>query len=370
MGFSGILKLMPSIISVSFYFLFFLFFFSQTCSAKVSFKKFSSYTSTDWVIIYNQSEKHEDLSGYTIHDEKSEIAEINCLLTSDGYLAVSCSNRLNKAGDVISLRNSQGDIIDCFSYGSDKVCPGQESYDLESLKEGEYGVKNDIWEITENPEGEDYNDCLTPTPTPTLTPTPSPTNTPTEKPQKGICNVKEVSSDEGGELSHVKVYLDDEYTHHYAPEELDCLPGKHTIKLEKNGYLAWEQEVEISAGQEIVIQAQMNKAVSPTATSLPTPTLTPTTKPSSTLTPTKSISPTKSPSNLSSTPFLTNDFSNPEEEEDDLGEVLGESTPPKKNNKNKFIALGLITIGGGFISTVGAWPYLKKFFATIKKDED
>jgi len=128
----------------------------------------------------------------------------------------------------------------------------------------------------------------TPTPTPSPTPTSTPTFTPTPTPAKAIYQINEVKNENGDILSSVKIYIDDQYIHHYAPETLEfcdgcycdddkevgCGFGDHTIRLEKNGYQDWSEVKAINTGDSYVVDPVMILLL--VSTPIPTPTATPT----------------------------------------------------------------------------------------------
>ncbi len=214
-----------------------------------------------------------------------------------------------------------------------------------------------------------------PTPTqslaPTLTPTPTPklpTPTPTIKPT-ATYKINEVKDEDGEILSSVKVYIDEIYLHHYAPEVLtfcddcqcdtyvSCNFGQHTIKLEKTGYEDWSETKIINPGDFYEVSPVMNfSQPSPTSSPKITPTPTPTLK-----------------SNLTTPKPTPNDLVSDESTES--GEILGsqeatfsffypyESTEEAKDTesttsaKNKifpkiFLIFGLILL---FVSAFWAW---------------
>jgi len=140
---------------------------------------------------------------------------------------------------------------------------------------------------------------LTPTPTPTiqilvLTPTPtSKLPTPTPKPV-ATYKINEIKDEDGEILNSVKVYIDDVYLHHYAPEVISfcdgcwcdsyvsCGFGQHTIKLEKTGYDNWQESKTINSGETYEVNPVMIFS-GPASTSTPTP------KPTVILTPTPTL---------------------------------------------------------------------------------
>lgn len=71
------------------------------------------------------------------------------------------------------------------------------------------------------------------------------------------------------ELSAGKIYLDGQYIHHYAPYTITFGPGEqpypgisaelgnHTIRVEKTGYLPWEQAVYVMDGSALIYSPRM-----------------------------------------------------------------------------------------------------------------
>jgi len=129
-----------------------------------------------------------------------------------------------------------------------------------------------------------------PSPTPTSTPTPLPTSTPkpptpTPKPT-ATYKINEVKDEDGEVLKSVKVYIDDVYLHHYAPEVLtfcddcrcdnyvDCGFGQHVIKLEKTGYEDWAKTITIDPNTDDWVNPVMifSGSTPKPPTSSPTPT--------------------------------------------------------------------------------------------------
>lgn len=119
---------------------------------------------------------------------------------------------------------------------------------------------------------------------PTLSPTPTftPTQTPTPTPSSGaIYKINEVKDGEGTVLSSVKIYVDGNYVHHYAPENLEfcdncqcyegvsCGLGSHTITLEKSGYNVWGKTITLGLDDTLEENPVMDKGSFPLPTSNP-----------------------------------------------------------------------------------------------------
>ena len=299
------------------------FIFPGDVRAQVVIQKFSSDNGTDWVEVHNFSEETVDLSAlnYRLKDTSSSgnIKNLNCILPAKSGFSVDWGNSLNKDGDRIELTKNE-QAVDCVAYGdgNGQFCLGQSSVNLEALLPGEYGVRDPVgtgsWKKTnDSARASDYA-CLTIAPTLTPSPTPLPTPSPTPSPDKAIYQINQAKSSDGEELSTVKIYVDDQYIHHYTPETLEfcegcfcyqeneekvnCGLGDHTIKLVKSGYLEWRETRSFSSGDSVSVNPILSMIV---ASPTPTPVLSPTTTPG--------VTPTTKPEALTPTP---------------QGEVLGE----------------------------------------------
>ena len=279
-------------------------FFISPVSAQVKISIFNAHnegSSNDFIILINNADSAQNLENYDVYDRSGKIKDLPaCFLQPQNSYLVACSNRLNNDGDQINLRiNDQ--IIDCVSYNSGPSCSGG-SIDLPALSSGQYALRqNNNWSITNTINKPDNNlTCLQPTPTPTQTPTLTPTCTPTPTPQaqrdpalletattppepaKGYYQININDN-----VSNVRIYVDDQYTHHYAPElltfcdtcfcdadkQISCKPGKHLFHLERSGYDDNEWEKTINVGDSFTDNITLN-ILEPEPT--PTPTVTPT----------------------------------------------------------------------------------------------
>lgn len=194
------------------------------------------------------------------------------------------------------------------------------------------------------------------------TPTPTPSPTPTSSPATGTYKINGIKNEKGEDLSSVKVYVDDKYTHHYASEiltfgdgrycdddkEIECGFGGHTIRLEKSGYEDWEKTIAVKPGfydEDNPVMTHSQSSSSPTPT--PTPSLTPTPTSTPTKKPTPTPTPTPSPS----------------------GEILSEATPSAEESEAtppaKQTFLPKILFGGGVLAilgmTISAFLITKRF---------
>ncbi len=275
--------------------LIFFFLFSSQVSAEVMINEFlvnPTSPAKEWVEFYNP--ENVDLTNYFLDDDtlfnddsgsgkKKELSSLNT--TNSNYPYLELNSFLNNSGDYVVLFSSNGDIVDEYQYLSD---PGKD------ISIGRSPDGTDNWVFLDSVSKGASNSCLPfPTPSPILTPIPSLTPTPTPK-LMATYKINEAKDEDGEVLSNVKVYIDDVYLHHYAPEVLtfcdDCqcdsyLPcgfGQHTVKLEKAGYEDWNREIDVNPDSFNEVDPMMiflESNSTPTLTKIPTPTLTPTLTP-------------------------------------------------------------------------------------------
>ena len=167
------------------------FFFINKAGAQVVINEFSSSTSSDWIEFHGYEDT--EISGWVIDDygtsSNVKVFEEGTFIgpSYKSFLVVGVSSRLNKNGDIITLYDSNGNVIDEISYG-DKggVCIPTEAGSIgrypdagsviERFREHSYGASNNLSEL---------DPCPTPTsiptniPIPTTTPKPTPTPVPT-----------------------------------------------------------------------------------------------------------------------------------------------------------------------------------------------
>lgn len=353
--------------------------------------------SDEWIELFNLTNNEINLSGWILSAEDGIPQIILCgnivpggffLLERTDDQTVSnifadqiYTGDLGNGGEHLFLKNDQGQIVD--EIDASRGWPAGSNNELKAsmarrddgswltsdVGQGKDANGNDI-----NGTPREVNKFLpTPTPTPiilpssvlptaiptiviTATPTPSSTKMPTPSPgpAKATYQINEVKNEKGETLSSVKIYVDDQYIHHYAPEVLEfcnncycdndkkvaCGFGEHSIRLEKNGYQDWEETKVVRAGDSY--------PVNPVMKLLPSPTLTPKATLFSSLSPTGRISP--SPSLAITSLLLSPTSSSPlwpfanfalapkkitsEEEilEENSGQVLGEEKKEKKNS--------------------------------------
>ena len=209
-----------------------------------------------------------------------------------------------------------------------------------------------------------YANANSPSPSPKFSSSPSPS----PEISSAFYKINQPKDEEGNDISSVKVYVDNIYVHHYAPEELEfcdgcscdgyvaCGFGKHKISLQKNSYQEWSEEREINREGDYQVNpvlAKQTEEESETEESNPSPSTSP----------------------LLTTPSLTT--SSLEEEEtvgtgeggkeemgaDFTGEVLGEEEKKEKEEKEekKFkLSLPLVIILTGLLFlTAASFPFLR-----------
>jgi hypothetical protein len=238
--------------------------------------------------------------------------------------------------------------------------------------EGDYQLK--IKRYTVGGSDEDSNSlpikilALTPSLTPSSEPATTPSPAPAFSPTKATYQINEVKDEVGTIVPNAKVYLDDEYLHHYAPEILtfcedcqcdsfvSCGFGEHNFKLVKSGYQDWSETRTISPGDYYQVDPIMEPEEEDSGSS---PTSTPASSPTPSLVPTKTPTPTPETEDLIESESTEEAFFNFREEEnqsaekDQKGEVLGKSAKGRKD------FLSLVLIGGGMIFISLAWGFWK-----------
>ena len=213
----------------------------------------------------------------------------------------------NNSGDWINLSGSPSSYfkIDSGSFS------GQMKFKFDSIKPaGNYFFK--VGRYT--PSGSSFSQnsenisitVIDPSPTPSSTPTQSPTESPaatvtptstptptaSPTPAKSTYKINKPKDENNQEISSVKIYIDNLYTHHLDDEILEfcdtcfcddaktipCGFGQHTIKLSKSGFSDWSE-------LQTFIQ-NTTFEITPILTSLPQSTPTPTVSIATTNTPT------------------------------------------------------------------------------------
>lgn len=173
-------------------FLFFYFWssvYAEECvtidaRGKIIFNEISSFSSSDWVEIYNLFDKCIDLSSFSIWDSTDKIKTFSTgtKITSQEYLQVSLSNRLNKSGDSVIFKYEEEEW-DRFDYGSGSNYSAAEdgSFWVRIPDGGEWVLSN-----TSTPGASNNLAVIPPVDPPTIDPTPTttpppdiPTSTPT-----------------------------------------------------------------------------------------------------------------------------------------------------------------------------------------------
>ncbi len=381
----------------------------------------------EWVEIYNAGEEAVNLKEWQIKDASGSSCLIagNDLFLNPGQFAVitnktstwdfwnipnnvlkialekNIGGGLNNDTDKVILITPDDSSLE-IEYGKGNIPDVKEGHSLERI----LAVTGDFVEQENPTPGRGVFIAFTPTSTATISPSPphltlgltptvivttaptviQSTPTPNPTPAKAVYQINEVKNEKGETLSSVKIYVDDQYIHHYAPEVLEfgndyycdddkkvaCGFGEHNVRLEKSGYQDWEEIKTIRAGDSYFLNPVM---VLPSST--PTPTL------ALTLTPTlkaekeESLLPTITPfllnQNSSPSPFLfLNSFSllpkklaNKEEiVNDDFSQVLGEQEEREKESSDWYFLVGAFYLG------TSGWRLYKKGDNDIMEKRD
>lgn len=142
-------------------------------------------TGQEWVELYNDGESEVDLSTWTIEDQLSTptvAATLQQAIQPSQYLIITlASAKLNNTVDGITLKDSQGVIIDVMSYSSTE--PGK-SWSRASLSSPSTFTLTEPTPSTATPQPSPSPTLPSPSPSPTMSPNPSPSPTPsTQIPQ-------------------------------------------------------------------------------------------------------------------------------------------------------------------------------------------
>lgn len=125
----------------------------------------------DWVELYNTSDQLVDLSGWSLKDSSSVMKTLSGSIDGHGFAVFEVSNRLNNAGDTVTLIDAAAATVDSYPYGQD---PGVDvSYGRSPDGSGAFST-------TRSPTKNAANAVTTVTigPSQPSTPTISPTSTP------------------------------------------------------------------------------------------------------------------------------------------------------------------------------------------------
>ena len=354
-----------------------LIFPSKVLASSVLINEFlpnPSENNPEWVEIYNSSGEGIDLTGWYLEDaanhKKSldslgniEAGEVKALDgESDGWL-------LNNGSETVYLKDDGDNQIDSYSYSSD---PGEDK----SIGRETNGSSN--WIIFEMPTKGTNNvggSSSSSSPSPSPSSSPSPESSPTSASYK----INEVKNEDGEVLSSVKIYVDDIYLHHYAPETLtfcdgcrcddyvDCGFGEHTIKLEKSGFQNWIETKTINSNETYEVNPTMKLSESDSSSSLSSPSPSPSTEVPGTVVAqasSQSSKSTKSEEMLIKEASFTGEVFGASES----GDENDEEKDLEENNKRKLnwllplglSASGLVLVGGAAFPFLK--PKLKKFF--------
>ena len=378
---------------------FLIFAFPKIVFAQVVINEFLPNPSfgDDWIELYNLEDNEVDISNWGVEDSTSKMKTFDSgtRISGKGFFNFSVGSRLNKNGDTIKLVDESGQIKDETSYSFDPGtdvsmgrCPDG-SGSFSSLSSTTPGSTNNCPIDTPTPTSTPTDTpTTTPTPTsvsnptststPTKTPTKTPTNTPTPTPVKGSYKINDVKDEDGNVLSSVKIYVNDVYIHHYAPEELkfcegcycdddklvSCGFGEHTVRLEKSGYQDWNKTIDIFAGDAEEVNPVMSEVSSSTPTSTPTPTSVPTATAKLTASAvTATVKPTPSPTKKIA------DLGEELATESSMATIAGEATESAElisplatasSNLGRILGGGLFSLSGLAFLAGGAVPLIRR----------
>ena len=372
---------MKHVLSVLFLLFLFVLLFPKSILAQVVINEFVPNSSTEWIELYNSSADAEYLKTYYIDDDtdfvndsgsgpKKLLSSLN--ITNPTYPIFETSGFLNNTGDYVVIFSDMGNIINQYQYTSDpgsgisigRVPDGDGNFFILSL--ATKGYANSDMTPTSTPTVSP----ITETPTPTQTSTPTPTTTVTPTSSKSTYKINSVKDSDGAVISNIKIYVDGNYTHHYAPETItfctgchcddsnsvSCELGPHTIKLVKESYADWSEQKTFNPGDNFEVNPILSKTTADN-----TPTSTPTT----TTTPTKSPTPkTSSPTPKVSSPPTITITSPPESTFSQVLSITTESakiapTPEIINPSSSVSDKNLFLVGVSVFSVSGGLLYFR-----------
>lgn len=224
--------------------------FTRYANATVFINEFSSNSDPEWVELYNDSSSTVELSGWTIADEAQTPKQLNGNIPGFGYYVFENQTGWlnNTGGDRIILFNGTS-VEDQVEYGKSESVVGTPS---STKSAGRVPNASNSWQNNIDPsKGSQNSTEETPAPTASATPSPSPS--------QATVNIAEAIDANGQVLNTVKIFIDDTYINHYAPETLTfcdgcfcnsvvCGFGNHTFRFEKSGYVSYEKSENIEFG--------------------------------------------------------------------------------------------------------------------------
>lgn len=104
----------------------------------------------DWIELYNPGSESIVVTGWQIKDAKSSVFTLEGTIDPGSYHIADVSNRLNNTGDIVSLINSDGLVVDTYTYDKD---PGvDQSYGRFPNGTGNFSHLQSATKATENTE--------------------------------------------------------------------------------------------------------------------------------------------------------------------------------------------------------------------------
>jgi len=324
----------------------------------------------EWVEIYNPDEISVDLAGYKLKDAAghelvitADFCSGNTTVPAKGWLIVKRNNHAD-----FSLNNSGAETVQ-FWPAAEANNPLDSFTYTDTTVDKSWGRVPDGGGIAAEKLDPTPGQANAPAPTPTATPVPLQTPTPNPTPSSSSCAILQPKDQSGNNLTNVKIVVDGQYIHHYAPETLlfcddcycddgklvECGYGEHHFLLEKDGYDLWSESRNINPGDSCQMDPRLStSAVIPTSTPTPTPTRSPASTPTATAklaasalsktTPAASVS-----GSVLSSETVTESAFYPLESQTEPLSPTSAASPSKKSPAPYFI-LG----GGGLILFAGA----------------
>ncbi len=107
---------------------------------EVTINEFSSFTSSDWVELYNPTQQPVTMVNWTLRDSSAtQLKLINGTLAPQGFRAIDFSDYLNKTGDTIKLYDTLGMLVDEVAYAENGPVPASGSAELTTSRTSDGG---------------------------------------------------------------------------------------------------------------------------------------------------------------------------------------------------------------------------------------
>ena len=330
----------------------------------------------EWIELYNNSNEEININGFKLIDAAEHELVISELYT-DGvtvihpmsWLVVQRKGHttfaLNNSGtETIYLKNNiDNTLIDTFSY-------------TDSVEEKSWGRSPDggglLTSVLDPTKGTSNNKAVTPTEILQ--------NSDIGSTGKAYYKINDVKDGSGNIITNVKISVDGNYIHHYAPETIEfcdgcdcsgytnCCFGTHKIVLERSGYEAWSESINIKTGDNLEANPTLKMVFTPTPNPIfvtsdkPTPT-----KPS-VLGKTDEEEFLKEDGDKVSIDKTISDINDKMTGQDINKEVDGNKIEDdRKTNENKYpVAALMLILGGISFFVAAAYPFMKNSKYVLK----